>query len=231
MDGQILAMSELSCLRCPAKKSEADFELDGRYTPPRRKAVCRTCIRAHRRARYAITGRAPQGPRVAYFAKRHRAHIEVVSELKQCPCVDCTRCFEPPCMEFDHVQDGKSSNVANMQNCKRQRVAAEVALCEVVCCNCHRVRTFKRMKPTTNKRLLAFRAKLNVLKADPCADCHECFHHAAMDFDHARGEKYKGVSAMWSYSWARVLEEIAKCDLVCANCHRLRTQARLQNAA
>lgn len=224
-------MLELCCLRCPGKKSEDDFELDGRYTPARRKAVCRECVRKRQRARYTAKGRNPQAPRPEYYSRRYKAHMHTVDELKQCPCVDCVKSFPAPCMEFDHVAPGKSSNIANMQNCKRQRVAAEVALCEVVCCNCHRVRTFNRLAPTTNKRLLAFRVRLNLLKAASCTDCGECFHHAAMDFDHVRGEKFKEVSAMWSYRWERVLVEVAKCDLVCANCHRLRTQARLQKAA
>lgn len=228
---QILIMLELTCPHCPGLKSEEAFELDNRYTPARRKVVCRTCVRKRQRARYAVTGRRSQAPRPSYYADRYRTHKTSVDELKQCPCVDCTKHFPAPCMEFDHVQSGKSSNIANMQNCKRQRVAAEVALCEVVCCNCHRVRTAKRAVPTTNNRLLAFRARMAELKAAPCSDCGAFFHHTAMDFDHVRGKKFKVVSAMWSYLWERVLEEIAKCDLVCANCHRLRTQARLEDSA
>lgn len=224
-------MLELRCLRCPGKKSEEDFELDGRYTPARRKTVCRECVRKRQRARYTAKGRNPQAPRPSYWRGRVREHKAVLADLKKCPCGDCVRSLPAVCMEFDHVLPGKRMNLAGMGNFKRTHVAAEVALCEVVCCNCHRVRTFKRLRPTRNKRLLAFRHKINALKAAPCTDCHACFHHAAMDFDHVRGEKYKVVSAMWSYSWERVLAEVAKCDLVCANCHRLRTQGRLEEAA
>lgn len=45
-----------------------------------------------------------------------------------------------------------------------------------------------------------------------------------MDFDHVRGSKVGNVSEMLgSTSLADLLMEIAKCDVVCANCHRLRT--------
>jgi hypothetical protein len=62
-------------------------------------------------------------------------------------------------------------------------------------------------------------------------DCSQAFHPFVMDFDHRPGvEKLFAVSAMLSRSISEeaVLAEIAKCDLVCANCHRLRTLARLE---
>lgn len=47
-------------------------------------------------------------------------------------------------------------------------------------------------------------------------------------FDHVRGTKMKDVSRMLMYSEAKILAEIAKCDLVCANCHANRTYMRNQ---
>lgn len=47
-----------------------------------------------------------------------------------------------------------------------------------------------------------------------------------MDFDHVRGEKVftlGQVRQIRTYSLVRIQEEIAKCDVVCANCHRERT--------
>lgn len=46
-----------------------------------------------------------------------------------------------------------------------------------------------------------------------------------MDFDHLL-DKFKNVSRMTAYKWDRIEAEIAKCELVCANCHRVRTFAR-----
>jgi hypothetical protein len=49
-----------------------------------------------------------------------------------------------------------------------------------------------------------------------------------MDFDHVSGKKENNVGTMVAHGWNRdrVLAEIAKCDLVCANCHRIRTKKR-----
>ena len=50
-----------------------------------------------------------------------------------------------------------------------------------------------------------------------------------MDFDHVRGEKLIDVSRLRSGrpARARLDAELAKCEVVCANCHRRRTQMRL----
>jgi len=69
--------------------------------------------------------------------------------------------------------------------------------------------------------------KLAVLKAGPCGDCDGHFPPVAMDFDHVCGEKVHTVSWLLRNStWEAVIAEVAKCDLVCANCHRIRTANR-----
>lgn len=68
---------------------------------------------------------------------------------------------------------------------------------------------------------------LSELKAKPCMDCGNSFPPVCMDFDHRDGsEKVGNVSALYECSLQTLLNEIAKCDLVCANCHRLRTHSR-----
>ncbi len=53
-----------------------------------------------------------------------------------------------------------------------------------------------------------------------CADCGGSFHHAALDFDHLDpGKKTGNVSRMVAatQSLRKIREEIAKCEMVCAN--------------
>jgi len=68
---------------------------------------------------------------------------------------------------------------------------------------------------------------LNELKDSPCLDCGGSFPPCAMDFDHMPGhEKVGNVGRMIDFSRASILSEIEKCELVCANCHRVRTHKR-----
>lgn len=74
-------------------------------------------------------------------------------------------------------------------------------------------------------------AFVNSLKeGKPCVDCGGFFPPVAMDFDHVNGDKLKAVAlmAVQSYSEKKIIAEVAKCELVCSNCHRARTQLRLQ---
>ena len=66
--------------------------------------------------------------------------------------------------------------------------------------------------------------RLDDLKDVPCADCGVRYPPRVMDFDHVRGEKKFIMSqGVWHRSWESILEEVEKCDVVCSNCHRLRT--------
>lgn len=62
-----------------------------------------------------------------------------------------------------------------------------------------------------------------------CTDCGYDENSVALDFDHLPGfTKNKNITVMRtsSYTWKRILEEIHKCEVVCANCHRVRTRKR-----
>ena len=71
----------------------------------------------------------------------------------------------------------------------------------------------------------AINAYLSELKANtPCHDCNKLYHFAVMDFDHTRGTKRTELSK--ASTWKQVFDELPKCDLLCSNCHRLRTFKR-----
>lgn len=67
-------------------------------------------------------------------------------------------------------------------------------------------------------------AEIATLKDSPCTDCGGKFHPSAMEFDHVRGKKLGNISEMAARGSRRMaLREIQKCEVVCANCHRVRT--------
>lgn len=57
-----------------------------------------------------------------------------------------------------------------------------------------------------------------------CLDCGQQYHPAIFEFHHRNPQEKSGKdpSKMLSLSWVKILNELDKCDLLCANCHRLR---------
>jgi hypothetical protein len=82
------------------------------------------------------------------------------------------------------------------------------------------------------KRLWVIADKL----ARGCADCGYRQHVEALEYDHRPGEEKWTLTAtgrVWrpsafniSWSLERIQTEVAKCDVVCANCHRVRSAER-----
>lgn len=64
-------------------------------------------------------------------------------------------------------------------------------------------------------------------ESKPCVDCGNFYSHYVMQFDHTGTDKKFTISShSASYGGKRIFEEIEKCDLVCANCHAIRTYNR-----
>ncbi|MHB1422465.1 MAG: hypothetical protein ACYC3I_04560 [Gemmataceae bacterium] len=80
------------------------------------------------------------------------------------------------------------------------------------------------------KRLLAV---LQAAKDKLCADCGIKYPYYVMDFDHGDVRGIRGAMNRFirSRSLKTALEEIAKCEVVCSNCHRERTYQRKQYRA
>lgn len=68
---------------------------------------------------------------------------------------------------------------------------------------------------------------LNLLKQRPCRDCGNVYPHYMMEFDHRDGSTKLGNACYRGDCWGKVLKELAKCDVVCANCHRARGWKRI----
>jgi len=65
---------------------------------------------------------------------------------------------------------------------------------------------------------------LEYLLEHSCVDCGEA-RPVVLEFDHVRGKKRQSISVMiqHAFCWATIEEEIEKCEVRCANCHRIRT--------
>lgn len=63
-------------------------------------------------------------------------------------------------------------------------------------------------------------------KSVPCKDCGVSYPWYVMDFNH-RGDKKFNIGASRHFGCKKLKAEIAKCDVICSNCHRLRTYAHI----
>ena len=181
---------------------------------------------------------------IARVATRQHGTVEMLRELRERPCMDCGGRFAPHQMDFDHRDvTAKQFRLTSGGAMLRPTLVLleEVAKCDVVCANCHRIRTWQahRARPQVSngssryldRKRAYWREQADLLDRHrdvPCADCGGSFPPCAMDFDHrdSREKRTEVTRMIGRAGTARILDEIAKCDIVCANCHRLRTFRR-----
>jgi len=95
-----------------------------------------------------------------------------------------------------------------------------------------------KMHPHSRKLIAGYNRKLTQSKREiirkakdkPCMDCGIKYGYWIMQFDHKPGEikLYTIAAHVSSMSKIKIMNEIAKCDVVCANCHAERTYKRQQ---
>ena len=95
------------------------------------------------------------------------------------------------------------------------------------CISCDRTRNRATTVARNKRKYEARRLFIDSHKARSCGDCGGTFPPECMDFDHVRGEKKFGIGGRGNGQTHEALSrEIEKCDVVCANCHRIRTRKR-----
>jgi hypothetical protein len=61
-----------------------------------------------------------------------------------------------------------------------------------------------------------------------CFDCRNHFPHYVLEFDHK--PEFKKIDNVYrvlrNYGEKAAWDEVAKCDVVCSNCHKIRTYIR-----
>lgn len=96
-----------------------------------------------------------------------------------------------------------------------------------ISCNKSRMQEYYKVNNVKEKKRIKVRRnalteKIQEYKTDKkCAICKED-DICCLDFHHLNDDKDMGISQMvhWGYSWNRILTEINKCVILCANCHR-----------
>jgi 5-methylcytosine-specific restriction endonuclease McrA len=85
-------------------------------------------------------------------AKRRKRGIrELVMLIKEIiPCADCGQNYPYYVMDFDHINNKTTNINALVERCSIEKLEEEMANCELVCSNCHRVRTYNRITQTSS---------------------------------------------------------------------------------
>ena len=113
-------------------------------------SYCGDCRRAYDRRHYAERGRAARLARARVH--RNSARVWMVSLKGDHPCTDCREVFPPWVMHWDHLPGHrKVGEISSMVGRRpREAVLDELAKCELVCSNCHAVRTRERALGRSN---------------------------------------------------------------------------------
>lgn len=126
-----MAASEMNpCIMCGINPQRAKGQ-----------SYCVECNREYGRRNYQLNKE-----RYKALSRAHREAVKTfINEAKNVPCTDCGMRYPYYVMDFDHLGD-KEFDISNMKrrNMSLQLIKIEIAKCEVVCSNCHRVRTHER---------------------------------------------------------------------------------------
>jgi hypothetical protein len=100
----------------------------------------KTYTNAYQKRHYA----ANREKYVLKAGKWKRKRFKLIQDLKKRPCGDCGIEYPPYVMQFDHKRDKLFSISTYASRYSLERVLAEIEKCDVVCANCHAIRTHKR---------------------------------------------------------------------------------------
>ena len=142
-----------NCLECKKEFNYYPSNSSGKYCSPK----------CYNKARYEKEGqRSTKEQRSEWYKKRkkQKGYIEKLRKqanerklrIKQFldsyklerGCKDCGYKEHPEALEFDHIKNNKSFNVALSKSIRQAK--DEIKKCEVVCANCHRIRSHNRRK-------------------------------------------------------------------------------------
>lgn len=213
------------CSKCLVEKGTAHFYFTDRRKL-KRSNQCRSCKSLRMQKKYTLV----------------RIHRE---QLKVDMGGTCNRCGESDLqvLEFDHLNPkSKVDTVSSMR--RLDLLDAEASKCQLLCCFCHCLRTYEQKHRDVHTKapsdVVYLREYIKKKKIDS-GKCNQCSRrvdneehpgiYSAFHWDHIEPlTKRMNVSDMPKYhrSLQEIDEEIGKCQLLCANCHRRRTLVQMR---
>lgn len=232
------------CAKCNEDKPFTEFHKKARNKDGFQ-SICIPCRKLVNAIYYKITPEKDEARRKNLILRRNL--ISGVTEpLLKAGCTDCRKCFPPESMDFDHVTGEKLVGIADLASSSYSDaellllLEEELKKCEVVCANCHRIRTINRHQNSARRDYFEGKVNSKLLSAKNlcvydfvskkgCMDCLES-DMRVLELDHVREGKVANLAYMIGQTRRFDLEdvkvEVAKCEVVCVNCHRIRTRSK-----
>jgi hypothetical protein len=129
-------------------------------------------------------------------------------------------------LEFHHRVPSTKEFTLSRFNGSHSRFLAEAEKCDLLCANCHRLRHAALDFGREPHAVVEFRRRRKeravLYMGGTCETCGRKGHPAIFEFHH-RSPKAKDFGLSESgipRSWEKTVAELAKCVMLCANCHR-----------
>lgn len=157
--------------------------------------------------------------------RRRQRKAEMIALRGGC-CQDCGYDTLPAALEFHHRDPStKEFGLGNWHG-SWARLLSEADKCDLVCANCHRIRHAALDAHRGGHAVVDHRRRRKLRAIEhmgrTCQGCGRDGHPAIFEFHHWNAaEKDFGISKTGiPHKWETVLAELAKCVMLCANCHR-----------
>lgn len=161
-----------------------------------------------------------------YQRKRRRKRKNELISVRGGRCEDCGYAGCLAVLEFHHRDPRtKEFGIGDFTG-STERLRVEAAKCDLLCANCHRIRhssaeTALRVQEMRSRRDKKARAISHM--GDRCLTCGRDGPAQLFEFHHLdASQKDFGISEDGGISrrWEKIVAELAKCAMLCANCHR-----------
>lgn len=121
------------CSTCKILKSFDNFS--------KQSYICKNCNQTYQKNRYVNNPIPYKEAR----SNRLKQLTLFVNWLKSAPCMDCGISYPSCVMDFDHRDPKTKVNIINnfLKSCSKTKLFVEIQKCDLVCSNCHRLRTHK----------------------------------------------------------------------------------------
>jgi len=210
-------------VKCTNCRETREIEFRSKF--PKRKTLtkkCRKCRDSNRRSE--VNPNTKIGKCKAFWEQWKASH--------SCPCgITDTRL-----LEADHLSEKvKACSQYKWWACHGgvPAMKLELATCQCLCGFCHRLKSDAERGTTKERNRLEKRAIINEekLRRGGCLHCGRAVTMetvCAFDLDHrVRVDKDRNISQMvfksWPYFNKHAKNEWETCDLLCANCHKIKT--------